>query len=155
MDPGSCPNMTCSSTILPCRLLSLHQPTMLCASTLGLASSAPPFYYNFASVDNFIAILCCYNLCDRFISVSTKSSALMSLEKYMYMYMYMYTGPTCTCTTISPPTKLSTLLTIGGLSSKFDEFLAGQSQFDSGHDHIWQTCADRSGNSSYLNKLAP
>ena len=39
-------------------------------------------------------------------------------------------------------------------SSKFDEFLAGRSQFDSDHDQIWQACADRSGNGSYLNKLA-
>ena len=45
--------------------------------------------------------------------------------------------------------------TIGGLSSKFDVFLAKRSQFDSDHDHIWQACADRSGNGSYLNKLAP
>ena len=45
--------------------------------------------------------------------------------------------------------------TIGELSSKFEEFLAGRSQFDSDHDQIWQACAVRSGNASYLNKLAP
>ena len=45
--------------------------------------------------------------------------------------------------------------TIGELSSKFDEFLAARSQFDSDHDQIWQACADRSGNGSYVNKLAP
>ena len=43
--------------------------------------------------------------------------------------------------------------TIGKLSSKFKEFLAEQSQFESDHDHIWQACADRSVNGSYLNKL--
>ena len=37
----------------------------------------------------------------------------------------------------------------------FDDFLAERSQFDSDHDQIWQACADRSGNGSYLNKLAP
>ena len=41
------------------------------------------------------------------------------------------------------------------LSSKFDEFLPGRSQFDTNHDQIWQACADRSGNGSYLNTLAP
>ena len=45
--------------------------------------------------------------------------------------------------------------TIGELSSKFEEFLAERSQFDSGHDQMSQACADRSGNGSYLNKLAP
>ena len=45
--------------------------------------------------------------------------------------------------------------TIGELSSKFEECLAVRSQFDSDHDQIWQACADRSGNGSYLNKLAP
>ena len=44
--------------------------------------------------------------------------------------------------------------TIGEPSSKFDEFLAARSQFDSDHDQIWPACADRSGNGSYLNKLA-
>ena len=44
--------------------------------------------------------------------------------------------------------------TIGELSSKFEEFLALRSQFDSDHDKIWQACADRSGNGSYPNKLA-
>ena len=45
--------------------------------------------------------------------------------------------------------------TKGGPSSKCKEFLAGRSKFDSDHDQIWQACADRSGNGSYLNKLAP
>ena len=39
-------------------------------------------------------------------------------------------------------------ITKGEPSSKFDEFLAGRSQFDSDHDQIWQACADRSGNGS-------
>ena len=45
--------------------------------------------------------------------------------------------------------------TKGVPSSKFHEFLAGRSQFDSDNDQIWQARADRSGNGSYLNKLAP
>ena len=45
--------------------------------------------------------------------------------------------------------------TIGGLSSTFYECLAERSQFESDHDHIWHACAERSGNGSYLNKLAP
>ena len=45
--------------------------------------------------------------------------------------------------------------TKGAPSSKCDVFLAGWSPFDSVHDQIWQACADRSGNGSYLNKLAP
>ena len=36
------------------------------------------------------------------------------------------------------------------LSSKFEEFLALRSQFDSDLDQIWQACADRSGNGSYV-----
>ena len=44
--------------------------------------------------------------------------------------------------------------TKGGPSSKFDGFLDERSQFDSDHDQIWQACADRSGNGSYINKLA-
>ena len=36
-----------------------------------------------------------------------------------------------------------------------NEFLAVRSQFESDHDQIWQACADRSGNGSYLNKFAP
>ena len=44
--------------------------------------------------------------------------------------------------------------TVEELSSKFDEFLAVRSQFDSDHDLIWQAYADRSGNGSYLKKLA-
>ena len=45
--------------------------------------------------------------------------------------------------------------TIGAASSKFDTFQAERSQFDTDHDQIWQACADRSGNGSYLKKLAP
>ena len=41
--------------------------------------------------------------------------------------------------------------TKGEPSSKFDEFVAVRSQSDSDHDQIWQACADRSGNGSYLN----
>ena len=45
--------------------------------------------------------------------------------------------------------------TIGAASSKFDEFLAKRSQFDDiDHDQIWQAYADRSGNGSYLKKMA-
>ena len=44
--------------------------------------------------------------------------------------------------------------TIGAASSKFDEFLAKRSQFDIDHDQIWQAYADRSGNGSYLKKIA-
>ena len=36
--------------------------------------------------------------------------------------------------------------TKGEPSSKFYEFLAARSQFDSDRDQIWQACADRSGN---------
>ena len=54
-----------------------------------------------------------------------------------------------------PPLVVYIYTTIGELSSKFEECLAVQSQFDSDHDQIWQACADRSGNRSYLNKLAP
>ena len=46
--------------------------------------------------------------------------------------------------------------TIGELSSTFEEFLGERSQlFEGDHDQIWHACADRSGNGSYLNKLAP
>ena len=45
--------------------------------------------------------------------------------------------------------------TIGAASSNVDEFLAERSQFDTDHDQMRQACADRSGNGSYLNKLAP
>ena len=40
------------------------------------------------------------------------------------------------------------------LSMEMDEFLAKRSQFDIDHDHIWQAYADRSGNGSYLKKMA-
>ena len=52
-----------------------------------------------------------------------------------------------------PPTSIL-LSTIGAASSKFDEFLAKRSQFDIDHDQIWQAYADRSGNGSYLKKMA-
>ena len=45
--------------------------------------------------------------------------------------------------------------TIEAAFSQFHEFLAARSQFDTNHDQIWQAYADRSGNGSYLNKLAP
>ena len=45
--------------------------------------------------------------------------------------------------------------TLGAASSHFHGFLAARSQIDTDHDQIWQACADRSGNGSYLNKLAP
>ena len=49
-----------------------------------------------------------------------------------------------------PPTSIL----LGAASSKFDEFLAKRSQFDIDHDQIWQAYADRSGNGSYLKKMA-
>ena len=51
------------------------------------------------------------------------------------------------------PPSIST--TIGATSSQFHEIVTLGLQFDNNHDQIWQARADRSGNGSYLNKLAP